>query len=489
MDNNEKNFISKFSKKEKIFFSKFAQLNQKNNSTTNQLYKHIQKHSIIDKELLKKESNNEYLIKYLSVEKERLLDKLIFSSVVFNLENESNWKIQRDILFIKVLIDKGLTEKAERLIKRIKKTAYLYEEFEFLILIINLEINLCYRNSFIYDYNRLKKLINERKKANEIIDNINYLSLIRSELQQYQFDESIMYFNNEHFTKIYGHSSIIQEEQILCKKSRKIWLYINIIIYFMQSNYPFFFKYNRQLYEFYHKNQNFFNKSEYLQIINNYLYSCALTKDEITFHTLIEEYLGIKNNTKQEKFYITQSQYLRTLELYHQLEKYKEAEILANEAENFLKNIKYLDNTYLVKYIQLLIIRAYIENKNFNAAILISQIKYKTRGYELNSSIFKLFEFIAHYKLENFDNLLYSVNSWTKTISSKRKQFPIEIVLIKFFRLIYNKVTIQEKKKLISNTIIQLKELEKSNMKFFIKHYFDFTLWFEKELEEMNNNY
>lgn len=61
--------------------------------------------------------------------------------------------------------------------------------------------------------------------------------------------------------------------------------------------------------------------------------------------------------------------------------------------------------------------------------------------------------------------------------------------MIKFFRKVCNITNNEDKKNLIKDTIIQLKELEKSNMKFFIKHYFDFAAWFERELEEMNINY
>jgi len=253
----------------------------------------------------------------------------------------------------------------------------------------------------------------------------------------------------------------------------------------MQNDHIMGYSANNQQYELYKSNPMFFTKGEYLQLINNFLYSCALTKDEEMFNTLIEELLNLKNNTKHEEFYITQTQYLRTLELYHQLAKYQDAERIAHEAEIFIKNIKNLNNTYLIRYLQLLIIRAYIENKNFNEAILISQIRYKTRGYEFNSSMFKLFEFIAHYKLGNYDNLLYSVNSWAKTIQGKRKQFPIEKVLIRFFRSSSNKASFKERKHLLTNVINQLVELEKSELKYYINLFFNFRAWFEKELEQI----
>jgi len=58
-------------------------------------------------------------------------------------------------------------------------------------------------------------------------------------------------------------------------------------------------------------------------------------------------------------------------------------------------------------------------------------------------------------------------------------------VLIKFFRSVCNKITIKEKKLLISKTIVELKEIEKAKQKFYLNHIFDFAAWFEREFEEM----
>jgi len=487
MDNSVFKLISEMTKAEKEYFTKYKKVfKDSSNSNYFYLYEKISKNGLFNINDLTKKSSSNNLIKNLSSEKNRLLEKILLSLINYKFVGSHSWQIQKDLQSVQILIEKELIEKAEKIIKRIKKIAYQYEEFEFLLLIISLEMSLCFKNCFILDYERFKNLIEERKKINGIIDNLNYLLLIKSELQIYQFNESTMYFNNNHFMKIYGHTSQIPEEDILSNKAKKVWLYINNIIYFMQNDHKMGYLANKQQYELYKSNPMFFTKSEYLQLINNFLYSCALTKDEQMFNTLIDEILNIQNNTKQEAFYITQTQYLRTLELYHQLEKYQEAEKIAQEAEIFIKNIKNLDNTYLIRYLQLLIIRAYIENHNFTEAIHISQIRYKTKGYEFNSSMYKLFEFIAHYKLGNTDNLLYSVNSWAKTIQGKRKQFLIEKVLIRFFRNSCNKVSYDEKKYLLTNVIKQLKELEKNELKYYINLFFDFTAWFEKELNELN---
>lgn len=89
--------------------------------------------------------------------------------------------------------------------------------------------------------------------------------------------------------------------------------------------------------------------------------------------------------------------------------------------------------------------------------------------------------------LTNYDTLIYSINSWIKTIRNKRKQFPTEKVLISFFRSAPNCASIEQQKELLSNVISQLKQLEQRESKTDISYYFDFTEWFEKQLIQLEN--
>jgi len=476
--------ISKLSTGEKKYFSIISKLIC--STDYNALYKNILSYGNINIDKLKEEVKDNSFIKYISIRKEFLLDKILYSLVNHHFENSIKWKIQKDILFAKILIEKEILEKANHFLSNAKNNAYKYEEYELLLQIISIEISLCFNDGFILNYDKLKELKKEQKKVNDIVDTLTNLLTIKAELQQYQFAEVIDKVDINNFTKIYGHTPVMLVDDLISQRTKSICLYNNCIYSFLLHDYELAFDYHTKHYELYKKYPEFFERKEAMQLLNNFMYCCCLTHKEDLFNQLVNELTNIKKQTKEESLYIKRAIYIRKLEFYHHLKRYKEANSFAFVAENYLNNGKSDKNTFNTKYLQLLIIRAFIENNNFNAAIAISLKRYKIVGPDFSSSILKLFEYIAHYKLGNYDYLLYSIDSWVKTIQSKRKQFPAEKVMIKFFRKVCNITNNEDKKNLIKDTIIQLKELEKSNMKFFIKHYFDFAVWFERELEEMN---
>lgn len=486
MENSYKKLIFELNKEEREYFLKFANLGKRSsNASYLIIYEQLIRNGAIDLNELKRIFGEKNFSKNISIAKEKLLEKILLSLVNYNVDSSYSWNIQRDILLIKVLIERRLPEKTQKLINRAKKNAYLYEEFELLNQIIAVEIELCFDMGFIKNSNKLKQLIEEKNKINFIINELHYLLTLKADLQSFQTNENIYTSSLNNFKSIFGYLPKITENIYNCKKIKNIQFYIEEACYFIQYNYEKFFLTTKEHYEFHQQNSILFPKYEYLQLLANYLYGCSLMENEEQFNIILNEFTNIKNLNKEEEQYANDMKFYRTLELYHRLSKHKDAEKLAHQAEEFLDNNYFLFDSYKFQVLHLNIIRAYIENKNYSAAIVAFQKKYKQSGIEFNSSLFKLFEFITHYKLNNFENLIYSVDSWTKTIRSKRNQFPIEKILIKFFRSVSNKVTINEKKQLISNIITQLKVVEKDNQKFYLNHIFDFIEWFERELEEM----
>ncbi len=486
MDNSVKKLILNLSKAEKEYFAKYLKINTISSAINLiDIYYQLENTGNIDLEKLKKEYGEKDFSKKISLGKEKLLETILLSLLDKNLDSGISWRIIKDLLFVKLLLKKNLTEKAEKFIKRAKQNAYRYEEFNLLLNIISIEESMYFNDCFTINYNKLKELNEERKSIIEIIENINYLLTLKAELQEFQFNQNTFSSNLKNFKKIYGHEPFFPEEQVKSKKAKSIWFYNTYACYYIQHDYELALKTTKLRYDFYKQNPEFFSRNEIMQLFSNFLYLSGLTKNKNVFEKKMIEFLSLKNQTKEEHKYIKEVFFSRTLELYYRLSLFNEGNVLAEKAELFIeKNIINTD-PFHKRYLHLLIVRAYIDNKNFETALNSLNKHYKTIGYEYNSSIFKLFEFITYYKLSNYNSLICSLDSWTKTIRSKRKQFPIEKVLIRFFRLACNKATVQEKKKLILNTIIQLKEIEKTNLKFYLNHIFDFTKWFERELEEM----
>ncbi len=485
MENTLKKIIFKLTKSEKDYFSKFTKLyKEATDSHYISLYNLILNNGGLSLDEIKKKFGNNFPSKNLSIEKERLLEKILTSLINYNFESSFKWKIQKDINYIQILLEKELYEKAQKILERAKRNAYKYEEFELIFQIISLEMLLCFHHGIIVHYEKLKELKEERLNIFDIIDDLHSVLTIKAELQYFQINENFYTSDFNNFSKIYGHSPLAPKNITKSIKIQAIWLNVVEVSYFIQHDYQNFFKYTQERYQLVKNNMFLFTIDEYMFVLNNFMYSSSLVKNEEMFSILIEEFSNIKNLNTEHEFFKQKIIFYRTLEIYHQVSKYKQGEELARKAEQFLEIHHQIPN-FENRLLHLNIIRAYIDNDNYSLALNSSQKKYRVTGLEYNSSIFKLFEFIIHYKLNNYNSLICSLDSWTKTIRSKRKQFPIEKVLIKFFRSICNKATIKEKKQLIKSTIVQLQEIEKTNLKFYLNHIFDFTAWFERELEEM----
>ncbi len=485
MDNSLKKIISKMSKCEKEFFSSFSFFNNTFSNNYNILYNHIIKYGNIQINELKKEIKDNVFIKYISIKKEVLLENILQSLVNHHFEDNIHWKIQRDILYIKILIEKDLIEKAKKIINRAKSNAYRFEEFSLLINLLELEESLCFIHNFITDINKLNEIKKERKTIIDINENLKDLLKIKAELQHFQFNEDTYTSDLNNFIKTFGYNPTSPEFEPKSIKAQFIWLYIQGISNYIQLDYSTSLIVTTKQYKLYHKHSDLFLRFEYLQLMVNYLYCCCLTQNENLFNQLMIEYKSLPNKTKEEEIFIITSSYCRTLELYHRISKFKEAELIAIEAEQYFEKVKLLLEHINNNLIHFNIIRAYIDNSNYIAAIKSLKKRIRTIGFDYYGSLFKIFEFISHYKLGNFEYLLFAVNSWAKTIRSKRKQFPIEKILIKYFRIVSNIIDKEKKLQLLTKLTIQIKEIESSKLKYFIHHNFNFAAWFERELEEM----
>lgn len=483
MDKSLINIIFKLSKKEKDFFTKFISLSKVVGAKYLSVYKHILKYENFDIKKLTNEIKNKSFFKFTSVEKGRLLDKILMSLVVFNFENKFHWSIQKDILFSKVLIEKELFYKAQKFLSRAKKNAYHYEEYDLLLNIIGLEEILCFKNCFILKFDKLLDLEKERKEIFELLNKLNFFLTFKAELQNFQLNKFYYTSDLKPIIDKYESNPLFSPSKSI--KVNSNYLYINVFKSFLLHDYQTSFKNEKEFYYLYHKYPYFFSNEEYLQMMNNYLYVCCLTNNVETFFEIMNELKSYKTHNISDEIYIKRVFYYRTLQIYHRTSKFDEAEIIAKETEDFIEKYKHILETIDIIYLQIHIIIAYIDKNNYIAANKCIQKKFKAKYFESNTPFLKLFELLIQFKLGNYEVLLCSLSSWTKVISGKRNQNPYEKCLFKFFRVVCNTTNNEERIILLRNTSIQLKEISAANPNHLINLFFDFAAWFERELEEM----
>ena len=188
MERTLKKLTNKLSKGEKEYIINFCRMSKSFSPDYITLFKHILKEKGIKTDILQNQLINKTFLKYFSNKKITLFKKILISIMNYNLENSKSWVVLRDMLFIKTLEEKGLYDKCKNYIKRAKHNAYKLEEYLLLLNIIDCEIKLCFQDNYIIDYIHYNDLKKERKNVIAILDNLDSLLTIKTELQQYQVD-------------------------------------------------------------------------------------------------------------------------------------------------------------------------------------------------------------------------------------------------------------------------------------------------------------
>lgn len=133
MDNTINKLVFKLTKSEKNYFIKFIKNKEISEPFYFQLYNDILKKGVISVDDLSNDINKKVNLKKISSVKEQLLEKILISLTNNRFENSQIWRIYKDIIFIKILIEKELYSKAQKYLINAKKIAYHYEEFELLL--------------------------------------------------------------------------------------------------------------------------------------------------------------------------------------------------------------------------------------------------------------------------------------------------------------------------------------------------------------------
>ena len=391
----------------------------------------------------------------------------------------------KNILFVDLLIDRGLIDKAKKYIKRVKEYAYRYEEFSLIFLIIEIEESLFFEHGYIVNRTDLRKLNEERLKIHELINNLTEFRILKAEIQELQLDDNYLLMTIEDYYKIPQYALLISEEKALSQKAKNLWSYLNALIFYFVRDYKSALLMIEKQYQYYHLNTTIFTRDDYLQMLNNYLLFCCRAKNDKKFYQIINELDSLSDKNKKDEVYIKTVKYYRTLELHYCLEEFDSAFKLAKEAEEYIESNSDRIEPFDIKYLQMLIIRAYINFGQYENANRYLQIRYLTKGFAYNELLAKLFEFITQYKLGNTHILEYSVNSWSKITQTKRKLYKAEKILFSFFRMIDYATSSDSKKELLIKTSNKLKEIEKNSSENFIFEDFDFIRWFEVELNKI----
>lgn len=476
--------INKLNPREKAYFTKsragFATKQKKNYEL---IYDEINSKGKLDERLLRKKYPSANFHKFISSEKNYLFENIL--NALVNYESNSNIYNQliKQSRQIEILINKGLRKKALKMLKFAKQKARKYEMFTVILLFIDIEEGLYFEYGFIKDIELFKELKQERNEIISLIDNLNEFKLLKALFQDIHVQETHFILDPELHMDVIGHRLLKDSSSALSLKAKYNWYYINILKYYLLREFNKSLVIITEHIDFMDKYKSLFPNDFYLQTISNAMFLSAKLKKDSLFESLLSklnEYRLVYPESELHTKYIF---YSRILEYYHYSKKIQEAAIICPEIYKFYEeNMKLLPVTER-NYQILLLIRAYIENRDYLNASRCIKLWNESEVEFYRYNLFKLYSFIIFFKLGMFELLSSSINSWKKTTKSKRELFKIEGMVVSLFNKLINAKNSEEQNRIINKGIKQLKEIQRDNKQNIFFEDFDFIEWFSSQLK------
>jgi tetratricopeptide (TPR) repeat protein len=95
----------------------------------------------------------------------------------------------------------------------------------------------------------------------------------------------------------------------------------------------------------------------------------------------------------------------------------------------------------------------------------------------------RLFNLAIHFELGNYDLLEYTIKSTVRYLQKRERDFPMEKVIIEYFKRIIKTQPANERKKVFESFRAEMVELLKEPENEVVLKYFDFIQWIDKRIE------
>jgi len=343
-----------------------------------------------------------------------------------------------------------------------------------------MEENIYFEHEFIYDMDQFNRLKNERNVIIKKIDNLNELKAIKASLQNLELQDRHFFVNPGQNLDFSFNHILAQSDYALSIKAKNLWYYNNVIWSYLLRDFTACHRTIGDHVHFLEKYAYMFSDEDYLQQLSNYLLISAKVKNRESFNTAFQKIESYVPKNENEKVYVKDIIYSRRLELFHVMKDFDKAGELCPEIESFIGKHKSDIDRSEINYLILLLIRAYIESEKYNEAFRCKNLWYQAEGIAYRTNLYKLYTFIICYKLEYYDMLENEIESWKKSVKSKRDLYKLERIITNFFKKVIYIANSNKKIKLIQVTISKLKLLEDDVTENIFFEDFDYIDWMKK---------
>jgi hypothetical protein len=452
---------------EKVYFKRQTKIHAgKESKNYLKLYDAISEMTSFDKNLLKAKIEGTTINKYLSSEVDYLNEKLLLSLFNFNLNRTKRNKIQKGILIIETLSAKGFRKEALKKLTSIKKSAFKQEEFTWVLRLIEMEEIILFKEGIIGYKDKLKDLLDQRNMVTNKIQNLNDYHILREEVRELQFSESIKKNPDKVFGDLDKNPLVANSENCQSIKANEHWYYLQVLLNYLKRDFKNGLTISADYVVFMYKNMHLFDLSKILPGLSNYIYHAALTSDKTHFKMGQEMLLKLSGEKELSKSYLDYILFTRNLEFAYYAKDTKlskryiqpSIDLLDSEIQNF--------EEAQIQYIFMLIVRAAILQNDYKLAIHHINLWFQYGVIDHRKIQARLFSIMIHFVL-NYNELVLSEMAILKKLERNSSR---DKTLMRIFYRYMNAVLKhpERKAKLTTKFQEELKILSKD------KGYFDF---------------
>ena len=420
-----------------------------------------------------------------------ILDKL------FLLESENEYQAQINKLLIKanVLIEKHLLSQAKMHLDKAFKIAHEFEDFTYLLLIKNSQLNIHRKTLLGSDL---------LEKGTELFDSaIGDIDKIKNEWDyasvNFQFVNRFIYINrarNEEVEKEYQnlltHPLLQDESKALTARSARTFHNVHSVQNLYQHNTDKYYEHSKAMVDSYHENEKRIEKDVHSYIGSLYTLSKSLIRrkqfkevDKILeqIEALPKKYVKqcakprMQSHVYEMTVMILVNYYLHLNDIPKLHEKMLP---FIDKFQNFKPQIRVITQLYMIRTFSF----AHFCISSFEKALewdVFFLNEYSEHSKSRMYLITKLSHLILHFELKNFDYLPYEIRSTYRFLKKRNSALKFENRIIALLRTVMGKVEKQDIKALFSQLRDDLIDIAKDPKENAI-HDFIYIQWLEHKI-------
>ncbi len=484
--------IKSLSKNEKAYFKKYAKRYSDEDTLSLKLFEgieeQVEKEMEYNEDLLRNKLNKVQNLNQLSVAKNYLYDLVLKSLLTVQSEKSLDDKLDKYTAQAELLMNKTLFEQSMKMLKKAKKIAYEYENYNKIYNILQIEKNLFFEKT----YPNIEKLQNDI--FTEELHCLNTLKK-KSEIQNISSQITSLMINNGLLQneKELKKAKAIMAHPYLQKMDEKESYTFKVFFYHIHTTYNSLitnfektFTYMKQFLEMVESYPKQIERKaiNLLNVSYNMMVVCTYCKKYDEFFYYLERFRTIPDrfkiiNTEYVKSYMFLAFKLELIVFYETGQFENGVSLIESIERKIEAQRSKVRSTEIMQY-YFFTSCCYFGIGDFKSSLkwINKLINMGEPGQRKDLYMHsKLFNLAIHYELENKGHLEYIVRSTYKFIKDRNKLSDFDKVVFQFFNSVCGRINKKEIDNCFKEFYFNLTKLGKKNIDQSSFRFFDYTNW------------